>query len=100
MQITSITVSAARKMPHPEVDFANLTAFVSLSADIHEGDDVAFYVAQLQGRADEFVASHMMRSCCSFQDSRVAEIRHNMAARMSNATQTTADALAEKYGEQ
>lgn len=90
MQVRSITVSSQRKMPHPALDFANISALISISADLAEGDNVAVCVQKLQTQADNLVEKHAetigerMRAKAS-------------SAKAASATANKADELAAKH---
>ncbi len=58
MKITRITASAARKVPHPSLEYASISTLVSLEAQMQDGDDPARCLHDLQTRADRFVDAH------------------------------------------
>jgi len=58
MQITEITVSAARTINHPVENYANLKPMVSLKAVLGDGDDYSQAVKDLQAKAEELVEDH------------------------------------------
>lgn len=59
MRVTSITVSAQCKLPHPAADFASVSALVSLTAELGEAEDVAGSVKKLQAQADTLAEQFM-----------------------------------------
>jgi hypothetical protein len=65
-KVTSITVRAARTLPHPYESFANFNASIELHADLDEGDDVRLTTATLQGQAESMIEQHC------------AELRHSI----------------------
>lgn len=58
MQVTEISVSAARTINHPVESYANLKPMVSLKAVLDESDDVSQCVKDLQAKAEELVEDH------------------------------------------
>lgn len=88
MKVTSITVSSGRKIPHPAVDFANLTSFVSLTASL-EGEDIPGIEAEnLQIIADSLVEMHIadlqQRNAPQPRLSKPAEATANTAAKLAD----------------
>jgi len=88
MQIKTISVSHQRKMPHPNVDFANYTAFVRLAADLDETDNAAACVKKLQAQAENLVDQYF---------DALTE-RSRQRSRPEAETAKKAAALAEKHG--
>ena len=87
MRIRSITVSSQRKLPHPNIDYANISSLVSLEAELAEEDNATACAKKLQVQADNLVEQHL------------EAIGERMKARRAqNATATTAANLAEKHG--
>lgn len=87
MQITTITVSSQRKLPHPSIDYANVSSLVSISAELGDRDDPAACAKKLQAQADTIVERHL---------DAVAE-RLRPKPRAAAATADTAARLAEKH---
>lgn len=77
-------------MPHPSVEFANVSAFLSISADLAEGDNVAVCAQKLQTQADNLVEKHI----ATINERERAKATSSKAA---NATATKADELAAKH---
>lgn len=91
MQVTTISVGFQKKMPHPNVDFGNLSSLVSVSAELSDKDDVAACVKKLQAQAEILCEQHM--------DSIAERMRQRSAsAKPQAATENTAAALAAKHG--
>lgn len=57
-KITKVTVSASTGFNHPHEQYANFKPFVSLEAELAEGDDYYRVVKELQDRAETLVQSH------------------------------------------
>lgn len=87
MRVTTISVSAQAKLPHPNADFASISALVSLTAELSEADDVTGCVRKLQVQADNLAERHL--------DEKRERLR---AAHVANKTANTASRLAEKHG--
>lgn len=56
--ITKVTVSASSGFNHPHEQFSNFKPFVSLEAELNEGDDYYQVAKELQARAETLVQSH------------------------------------------
>lgn len=86
MKITAITVSAARKLPHPDADFASLSGYVSLTATLGAKDGVGTSIVTLQQMADVQVEAWMKHAT-----DRIRQVGREKAA-SSVAQQGTAKA--------
>lgn len=91
MQIRTVTVSAQRKLPHPNIDFASVSAMVSLQADLVDGDDPMECIGRLQGEAEGYMDRHL-EWVTERMKQRVAP------PKAQSATAEKAAKLAEKYG--
>lgn len=58
MNITSITVTAARTFNHPHEQYSNLRPEVSMVATLAEGEDPQKAVRDLQAKAEQLVEDH------------------------------------------
>lgn len=95
MQITKITVSASRKVPHPIEEFASLSALVSVEAEVGLGDILEACVYSLQSKAEEYVERHLRKVAVAI----AARDRLERAAdKAKTATDGKANALAAKHG--
>ena len=91
MQIRSISVSHQRKVPHPCVDFANLSTLVTLQADLDEQDNVPACTKKLLAQAENLTEQHL--------ESIAERMRQRSAVTKPQvATANTADSLAAKHG--
>jgi hypothetical protein len=65
LNVTEITITAARTFNHPHEQYSNLRPEVVLRATLADGEDPAASVKQLQAKAEELVEDHkqnMLRS--------------------------------------
>lgn len=58
MNITIITVHAARTFNHPHEEYSNLKPGVSLTANLAEGEDAIAATRELQAKAEGLVEDH------------------------------------------
>jgi hypothetical protein len=93
MQISKVVVSSARKIPHNELDYANLSAFLSIEAQIGPDEDMAGCVRRLQDMADFHVEQHLTRIAGVSSRSPLAPV-----VSIAEKTASTAQRLAEKHG--
>lgn len=91
MQPRTISVSFQRKLPHPNVDYANLSSLVSVSAELTEDDSLTDCVKKLQVQAERLVEQHL--------DAIAERMRQrSSSSKPQAATENKAVALAEKHG--
>jgi phosphate uptake regulator len=93
MHIRSVSVSFQKKLPHPNVDFANMSSLVSVDAELTEDDNLnlAGTVKKLQAQVENLVEQHL--------DSIAERMRQRaVAAKPQAATENTAATLAAKHG--
>jgi hypothetical protein len=92
MEITRISVSSARKSPHPTLEFASLSSLVTVEAELQPGDKPFDCISKLQAEADRAVETHLHK----------LEERSNgrlyWGDQSRKATANTAESLAEKHG--
>ncbi|WP_417392012.1 hypothetical protein [Gimesia sp.] len=78
--ITKVTVSASSSFNHPHEQFANFKPFVSLEAELADGDDYYRVVKELQDRAETLVQSHKESILEDIAlDRKIKEIRSDLA---------------------
>ena len=95
MQVTRITVSSSRKVPHPTLEFASLSSFVSMEAELGEDQQIHTTVRELQETADHYLDEHIGKLT---GDRRIAQHKPTPINRVKEATDNTAARLAEKHG--
>jgi hypothetical protein len=89
--VTTISVSSQCKLPHPNADFASISALVSLTAELGEGDNEAVCVKKLQAQADNLVEQHLDAKRGRMRDAA-------MASKAQSATAQKTAELAQKHG--
>lgn len=95
MQITRVTVSAQRKVPHPSIDYANLSALVSLEAVLSPDDSPTKAITHLQESAEGLVEQHLDKLVMSLSARHREDV---VSAKARAATEEKAAALAAKHG--
>ena len=91
MVINSITVSLSRKLPHPSADYASVSGFASITAEVSSFEDHAQCFAVLQQKVDAAVDTQLNGFMNSFQP------KPRPANKAADATANTAADLAAKH---
>ena len=68
MRITEITASAGRTFNHPHEDYSNLKPFVTLKAELAEGDDPVAVAKTLQQQAEQLVEDQKQNMLKALED--------------------------------
>lgn len=95
MQITEITVSAARTINHPVENYANLKPMVSLKAVLSDGDDYAQSVKDLQAKAEELVEDHAAQLKTHIRDMYYLDQKQKQLISLESELHKTQDRIAE-----
>jgi len=79
-KITKVTVSASSSFNHPHEQYANFKPFVSLEAELAEGDDHYRVVKELQDRAETLVQSQKESILADIAlDLKIKKVRSDLA---------------------
>lgn len=95
MQITEITVSAARTINHPVENYANLKPMVSLKAVLDAGEDYSQAVKDLQAKAEELVEDHASQLKTHIRDMYYLDQKQKELISLEAAFHKTQDRIAE-----
>lgn len=95
MQITEITVSAARTINHPVESYANLKPMVSLKAVLAEGEDYGQAVKDLQAKAEELVEDHATQLKTHIRDMYYLDQKQKQLVSLESELHKTQDRIAE-----
>ncbi len=66
--VRKITVSAGRTFNHPFESYSNLKPFVTVEADLQEGEDFKEVTKELQAQAEQLVEDHKQNMLKSLRD--------------------------------
>ncbi len=98
MQITEITVTAGRVLPHPEHAYANIRPEVTLRAMLQPGDEPGQAVRALQLQAERLVEDHATVLVASIEQRKIAQHEMDQISRLEQSVQSGQAQLEEIRG--
>lgn len=91
MNIRTITITSAAKLPHPNADFASISSGIEIQATLADDDQPAACAKRLQALADNLVEQHLASTAERMR-------QRSSSAKPQAATENKAAELAAKYG--